>query len=403
LFKENTVMGLQNLVPRMPRAGKISLGVKKQTQKGVSYPSTVEYFVLNHLEDETRKKIEAIYGPEPKELDIVFPDDDLDKIIPTWLKWFSGGTKDDKGEMRGGKLRCYGDGPGPNGEPGQAVYLEKKDPITGISPMRPCMGPRCPDWKALNGRPQCAQVMQVVCLLPFVGIKDGVFVITTRSWYSIQSFHDVITWAMKFNGGSVKGVPFKIFREEETITFMDPNGQQKTSVQHIMKLARNEDLYNRLPQETAKQLDVVLREKILLPSADEMVALAASTTSDEENTVDVDAPKMMTAQDVIVMPEIVGLFEVLENISNKKFSEKARLLAIRKLEGAADLREAAIVKLNQQIDVARQMFPAHELTTPVPEQGYVDVNDPRVAGVMLDSTTSTVIVESASFEAPSLM
>lgn len=395
-------MGLQNLVPRMPRAGKISLGVKKQTQKGVSYPSTVEYFVLNHLEDETRKKIEAIYGPEPKELDIIFPDDDLNKIIPTWLKWFSGGTKDDKGEMRGGKLRCYGDGPGPNNEPGEAVYLEKKDPITGISPMRPCMGPRCPDWKSLNGRQQCDKVMQVVCLLPFAGVTDGVFVITTRSVISIQSFHDVVIWAKKFNKGSVKGIPFKIFREEETITFMDPNGQQKTSIQHIMKLARNEGLYSRLPQETVQQLHSVLSERILLPSADEMVALAAPIVSDEENTIDAEAPRMMTAQDVIAMPEIVGLFEILENISNKKFTEKSRLLAIRKLEGAADLKEAAIEKLNQQIVTARTMFPAQEMQAPTLSV-MVTEGETVTTTVTVDATTSTVVMDAANFEAPSLM
>lgn len=76
-------------VIRLPRLGKIALGVKDE--RGI--PRAVDYFVVP-------PEVQAIYGPKPKELDILIPSEDIDSFFPIFLKRY--------GEQYG--LLCRGDG-----------------------------------------------------------------------------------------------------------------------------------------------------------------------------------------------------------------------------------------------------------------------------------------------------
>lgn len=76
-------------VIRLPRLGKIALGVKDE--RGV--PQAVDYFVVS-------PEVQAVYGPKPKELDILIPSENIDSFFPIFLKRY--------GEQYG--LICRGDG-----------------------------------------------------------------------------------------------------------------------------------------------------------------------------------------------------------------------------------------------------------------------------------------------------
>jgi hypothetical protein len=156
-------MGIQmvNERSRPPILGKIRLGIKKESQKGSMFPSEVEYFVLKDAPE-----VAKVYGPEPKELDVMFLSDELDDAIPTWLRWYSGGGLNKDGEFMGGSCQCIGNGPDKYGNPGQADYRAKRDPITLIVPKRECLGPKCPDWFGRDGKQQCRQGMNVLAVLP---------------------------------------------------------------------------------------------------------------------------------------------------------------------------------------------------------------------------------------------
>ncbi len=80
---------------RIPRLGKIRLGVKKRNANGAEYPVKTDYFVCKDAPD-----IAAIYGETPRSLEVEFYSDDIDEIFPCWMKQY--GT--------GGALRCLGDG-----------------------------------------------------------------------------------------------------------------------------------------------------------------------------------------------------------------------------------------------------------------------------------------------------
>lgn len=74
---------------RIPRLGTIALGIKDE--KGV--PKAVDYFVVP-------PEVQEVYGPQPRELDIVLPSEDLESIFPAYLKRY--------GNQYG--LICRGDG-----------------------------------------------------------------------------------------------------------------------------------------------------------------------------------------------------------------------------------------------------------------------------------------------------
>ncbi len=74
---------------RIPRLGKIALGVKDE--RGI--PKAVDYFVVP-------PEVKEVYGAEPKELDILIPNENLDSFFSAHLKRY--------GEQYG--LICRGDG-----------------------------------------------------------------------------------------------------------------------------------------------------------------------------------------------------------------------------------------------------------------------------------------------------
>lgn len=99
---------------RLPRLGKIRLGIKVQSQKkpGVTFPRETDYFVCEDA------KIRKIFGEQPKELEIMFPVNSLDVIFPQAYTMY--------GQTRG--IKCKGDGE-------TAVRLDEE---TGVWNERTC-------------------------------------------------------------------------------------------------------------------------------------------------------------------------------------------------------------------------------------------------------------------------
>ena len=89
-------MPIKNLTEsrRLPRLGKIHLGIKKTSQKtGKEYPSATNYFVVP-------PEVAEIVGEKPTELPILFPVEDDEKFASQYYRSYS--------MSRG--LVCRGDG-----------------------------------------------------------------------------------------------------------------------------------------------------------------------------------------------------------------------------------------------------------------------------------------------------
>lgn len=93
---------------RLPRVGKLRLGIKKEgssSGRAVSFPSAVDYFVVNEDMSTSRQAAESfhdIYGPEPKQLDVTLPAAAIADVLEgAWRSYGTGGLL---------KRRCEGPG-----------------------------------------------------------------------------------------------------------------------------------------------------------------------------------------------------------------------------------------------------------------------------------------------------
>ena len=157
------IKGVSEVV-RLPRQGKIRLGIKKENAEGIAYPEPTDYFVCP---DEVIK----VFGEKPEELRIMFPTEDKAQWASQYLRCYS----------ESGNLICRGDGETAlakvetiNREAGS-----KGETISKLLEM-PCNTDRCPMYK----QGYCRRVMNLQFLLPECP-GFGVYQLDTSSFYSI--------------------------------------------------------------------------------------------------------------------------------------------------------------------------------------------------------------------------
>jgi hypothetical protein len=200
---------------RMPRLGKIRLGVKVvNALKKTEYPKETEYFVVP-------PEVEKVYGKCPVELDVMFPVNDIDRVFPQSYKWY--------GESRG--LKCIG-----NGE--VAMHLDER---TQTMEERDCPCPLLDSG--------CSKRAHLLVILPLVNM-GGVYQIDTISYHSIVDVNSGIDFVGALLGRFAM-VPLKLKRVPRD-TF--GNGQRQTHF--TLQLTADMDVHalNHLRQNTTKVL-----------------------------------------------------------------------------------------------------------------------------------------------------
>jgi len=357
-------MAIQSIIERTqpPIIGIIRLGIRKESERGTEYPSNVSHFVLHDA-----PQVIDVYGESPTELDILFPSDDFDATVPTWLKWYGAGMKGKDGKVIGGKLKCVGNGPTSEGTPGTAKYYDKMNQTTGEVPVRPCLGDKCPDWNDGRGNRQCKPNMTVYVMLPKVS-PFGVFAISTNSWNSIRSFYDQLQWIKNLNQGKIALIPFKLVKLEKKVRFFDQKqGKEQEKVQWIMALKPNEN-----KQEIAELSETLgkLHQARLSWSAPTPELMAASGIEDGYPTLDAGASEVhaqveamvSSAESVSQDPEVTAAFLRMESALGRKLSPKDRLILVRKKESEPDVKSAVLHAIEGAIASAK---PKEVAATPV--------------------------------------
>lgn len=192
----STFRSIHGLIqPRIPRAGKIRLGVKKTSGRtGAEYPAEVDYFVLD--EDlPYRGKIVELYGAQPKRLLVTFLSNDPEEVFPISYKAYGKGTG----------LICRGDGRTAlratlveRRERDGTVLKEVKRDGSG-KPVLTEMKCTCPLLEAKKCRP----VGNLMVVLPRVCWEA--YQIDTSSWHSMQNLRNDFAFMLAMSGGSVRG------------------------------------------------------------------------------------------------------------------------------------------------------------------------------------------------------
>lgn len=210
---------------RLPRLGKIRLGIKKKSLKtGSEYPAEVPYFVVP---DEVKR----IYGDQPTEIDVMFPLDDIDAVFPVSYKFYGSG----KG------LKCNGDG--------EIAYCADEKTKEIIEKKCPCN---------LLEEGKCKQSGTLSVILQKINV-GGVYQINTSSFNSIVDIASGIDY-VKALIGRVAMVPLKL-RRVATETHHDEKKQTHYTIQIVMDA--NIDAINQLRSDTIRVLEHTSR--IALP------------------------------------------------------------------------------------------------------------------------------------------
>ena len=175
------ILGLSSVL-RMPRIGKLHLGVKVPVTKDgknekcrkanhpsetmcdrCSYPRDLEHFVLGKvISEDIARKFKNMYGDEPKELHIYLPTEDRRAFFPQALAAY-----------KGRRLWCKGDGHGP---------ATRIDFETGRMFSTDCP---CENLKTVETpRGICDERAKLMVILPRISM-DGIWQLDTGSSNSI--------------------------------------------------------------------------------------------------------------------------------------------------------------------------------------------------------------------------
>ncbi len=205
------IKGLTDRPRRLPRIGKIHLGVKVVNEAGKEYPRATDYFVFDPNHPQYNELVET-FGAKTAELRIVLPIEDEDKFASQFYRLYS--------RSRG--LVCKGDGEtAVRMIDTQNGALANRDSTTVENRQTACQGRDCPDY----GPRACGEVMNLQFLLPEVS-GFGVWQIDTGSINSILNINNALELVRQVYG-RVSMVPLILALEPKEVTNPD-DGKKKT-------------------------------------------------------------------------------------------------------------------------------------------------------------------------------
>ena len=229
---------------RIPRLGKIRLGIKVEEPKKNPYPRPTDYFVL----PDTVKKY---LGEKPTKLPIMFPTENQNEFAPQFLKCYS---------FTQGMV-CRGDG---------VKAMRKVDTATGdivnhntkewVFQEMTCDPDTCPQYLGdpeRGVRPQCRRVMNLLFLIPDVP-GFGVWQLDTSSFYSIVNINSCLDLIRRICG-RISFIPLQLSLEPMEVT---PPGVKRKTV-HILYVRSDVKLAD------IQRLGRVPPERVLLPPVED--------------------------------------------------------------------------------------------------------------------------------------
>lgn len=209
------ITGISDGQRHAPRQGKIHLGIRKFRDKNDTkgYPSQTDYFVCPD-------EVKAVYGPEPKKLVVMFLSNDVDVVMPVWLKLYGASTV---------APVCKGDG----------VTAKRLDLKTGTRIECECPGAKdCKFNQTIdkNGEVKlkgCAPTMNLMVNLPDVpGV--GTYQIDTKSWNGLTELLDDAATIRAALNGRIAFVPLTLSLMERDVDHMDAvKGMGKKHIRYM--------------------------------------------------------------------------------------------------------------------------------------------------------------------------
>lgn len=230
-------------IVRIPRAGKIHLGVKVPTKDGKKRPSAVDFFVWP---EEYAETLTELFGEKAREIPIMLPLNDREAVAPTFYKRYGSSSS---------RPLCKGDGITAI----RAIMV--KDPETeklvptGELEEIECPGRDCEHYQSGH----CRHVMCLQVIIPQL-VSEGVFQIDTSSFHSIVNFNNSWRYISSLTHGQMALIPLVLRIVPKEVS---PGGKKK--VVHVLELK----LAERMGLGELQQLAASQAQPLALPAPDE--------------------------------------------------------------------------------------------------------------------------------------
>jgi hypothetical protein len=203
---------------RLPRLGKIRLGIRQTAKSGREYPVDADHFICP-------PEVCKVYGETPRELDVLLPVDDARVTFPQSYKAYGSNRR----------LKCIGDGvEASRFDEGRGEWVERSCPC---------------EWLEEG---KCALRAHLMVVLPRVSL-GGVYQIDTGSYNAIvdvNSYLDFVRGISSRENIPFSRIPLKLLRQEREIAFRekqkDGSVRRKVSKHHILQLRLDEAALDRL-------------------------------------------------------------------------------------------------------------------------------------------------------------
>jgi len=255
-------------IRRLPRLGKISLGILKKRENPdgsiTQYPEETDYFVLPPCEKNPDDPcgecppcdLRRVYGENPKELRIIIPVENEEKFFSQYYRRYGFSGK-----------RCIGDG-----EKARCIITRCLN-CKEIWKDRDEKCPKCGNKKCESNIQDiscpCEQLEKKACrALAFFQVAipnvkgSGVWQITTSSRNSIIDINSGIEY-IRAICGRIRMIPL-VLKREKTETQRMENGKIKKGTHYTLKLQFNEASLQQL-----QEIGQIAPERVLLPPPDE--------------------------------------------------------------------------------------------------------------------------------------
>lgn len=382
--------------PRLKPRGIIRLGYKEEGERGRMH--NTEHFILTDAPD-----VAAVYGENPAEIDIIFPSDNIEHVAPSAFEYWKS-VKNKQGD-REGLLVCRGDGPSVDGTPGQAMWFDRelappkeewlgdRDPATG-NIARMCYGDGakgvcrpCVNFRDSKGFPLCKPTMRIYAVLPRVSMYEF-YMLTTHSWHTISDVLSELHILQRMKV-PISSRVFTLYKEAKAARpWSEAQQKQYQTIVQVVKMRENKS-FLALHGDTVRENMRLMSEGGLvsyLPKLDPTASLPPPPAY-EEATLNAEAQPSArsVSEEVLADPEVSSLFSELERLKGVSYSDKSKLIAIRRKEHLPNVKEAVVAELQKQIadEVSKQTPPPIEVVS------SDDVFD------ALDKASSDLAVESS--------
>jgi hypothetical protein len=244
-------------IRRMPRLGKVRLGVKIEPEGKNPYPRATDFFVIP-------EDIKQYLEDKPKKLKIMFPTEKVDEFAQQWLRCYS--------FTQG--LVCKGDGRKATKKIDVDTWdIARHTTQEWVFKEWTCEPDNCLEYS--EGK-QCRRVMNLMFLMPDVP-GFGVWQLDTSSFYSIVNINSCVD-LIKRICGRISFIPLTLSLEPLEVT---PAGIKKKTV-HILAIRSDVKLAD------IQRLGRVPPERVLLPALEEEEAPA--DLFPEQKLVEAEAP-----------------------------------------------------------------------------------------------------------------